>query len=226
LYPQVKIVIIDDNSDPLFLKANVNMENILVIQSQFEKRGELLPYYYFFYNKFFDNAIIIHDSIFFHKKICFEKLEGTPVLPLWHFAPDKENISNTFRISSYLNNNYFLQKKLNLSDFHVLGKPSHEWFGCFGVQSYINHDFLCRLQKKYNFINMVNAVNNRKDRCCLERIFGVLFFYESKNILGIKSLFGDIRKYQRWGYCYDEYSKDLYKNKKLPKSVVKIWTGR
>jgi hypothetical protein len=32
-------------------------------------------------------------------------------------------------------------------------------------------------------------------------------------------------KYQTWGYSYDEYMANL-KNGKIPKNVIKIWTGR
>ena len=70
---------------------------------------------------------------------------------------------------------------------------------------------------------MINHVSCRADRCCLERIFGCIFFTECPNIN--KSLLGDIMKYLPWGYSYDEYNSDL-KNRKLPKAIIKVWTGR
>jgi len=88
LYPNIKIVIIDDNSNKSFIKADFNYNNIEIIQSEFPGRGELLPYYYFIKHKFFENAIIIHDSVFIHKRINFNKLNGTKVLPLWYFNSD------------------------------------------------------------------------------------------------------------------------------------------
>jgi hypothetical protein len=225
-YPFIKIVIIDDNSNQEFINSTVNMENILIINSEFPKRGELLPYFYFYKNKFFENAVIIHDSVFFHRRINFEKLNGISVLPLWHFNPDKENLSNTHRITNFLNNNNVIQRKISLNDLNILGMSSDRWYGCFGVQSYINHNFLVSLQNKYNIVNMINGVFCRKDRCSLERIFGSIFFTECNNIIRIKSLLGNIMKYQNWGYTYDNYEKDLYKNKKLPKRIIKVWTGR
>ena len=63
-YPQKKIVIIDDNSNPVYLKREFDYTNILVINSEFKGRGEILPYYYYLKNKFFKNAVIIHDSVF------------------------------------------------------------------------------------------------------------------------------------------------------------------
>ena len=54
LYPLRKIVIIDDNSNYDFVKPEFNYKNLQVIQSEYPGRGELLPYYYYIKNKFFD----------------------------------------------------------------------------------------------------------------------------------------------------------------------------
>ena len=68
-----KIVIVDDNSNYEYVKSEFDYKNIEIIQSEFPGRGELLPYYYLLKYKFFKNAVIIHDSVFFHKRIPFEK---------------------------------------------------------------------------------------------------------------------------------------------------------
>lgn len=223
-YPNKQLVIIDDNSNYTFVKADYDYENLTIINSEFKGRGELLPYYYYIKNKFFKNAIIMHDSVFLHAKVNFDCLAGTKVLPLWFFHPDKENIDNTLRISNVLTNNYEIQKKIKLTDI-VLGMNNDKWYGCFGAQSYINHDFLLYLNSKYNIINMTTTIGCRKDRCCFERIIGAMFFNENKKIMNRKSLFGDIMKYQKWGYSYKEYKNDIKKGR-LPKIVVKVWTGR
>jgi hypothetical protein len=224
LYPLTKIVIIDDNSDYNFIKNDFNYKNIEIIQSEFKGRGELLPYYYFLKNKFFDNAVILHDSVFIHKRINFEKLIGVKVIPLWFFYPDKENLNNTLRISNNLINSSSIKKKVSLND-NILELSHSKWYGCFGVQSFINHDFLIYIENKYKITNMLTAVNCRQDRCCLERIFGCIFFTENQKILTKKSLFGNIMKYHKWGYTYEQYEND-FKNNKVPKIVVKVWTGR
>ena len=74
IYPNTSIIIIDDNSNPLFLKTAEEYKNITIVESEYPRRGELLPYYYFYKNKYFDNAIIIHDSVFFQCKLSFNKL--------------------------------------------------------------------------------------------------------------------------------------------------------
>jgi hypothetical protein len=222
-YPHRKIVIIDDNSNQEFVKAEFDYKNIEIIQSEFPGRGELLPYYYFIKNHFFDNAIIIHDSVFFHKRINFELLKNIEVLPLWFFYSDKENVENTIRIANVLKNNHILTQKLKNDTINMM--PKQKWYGCFGIQCYINREFLLNIENKYNITNMIHQVTCRVDRCCLERIMGCIFNTESKLIHQKKSLLGDIMKYQNWGYAFDEYINDLKKGT-IKRSLVKIWTGR
>jgi hypothetical protein len=226
-YPFRKIVIIDDNSNQSFVKADYDYRNVTIIQSEFPGRGELLPYYYFLKYAFFKNAVIIHDSVFFHKRIHFEKFDKIKVLPLWHFPSDKENVKNTLRISTNLKNNNRIQSLLNKTDENVLSMNINKqhWRGVFGVQSYINLDFLKYLDMKYSITNMIKSVSCRADRCCLERIFGCLFCTEYNKLNKIKSLFGSIFKYQNWGYSYESYEQDI-SNNRLPKYIVKVWTGR
>lgn len=224
LYPQKKIVIIDDYSNPKYVKADIEYKNVEIIQSEYPGRGELLPYYYYYKYRFFQNAIIIHDSVFFHKRINFELIKGVKVLPLWHFNEDRENISRTMTLLNFINNRFQIQEKIN-NNIKIMGFDFDKWYGCFGLQSYINLDFLTFLTKKYNLFNLLNVVKCRDDRCCLERIFGTIFTTESPVLLKQKSLFGDIFHYQTWGYSYDQYKKDI-EHKRLPKYIVKIWTGR
>jgi len=222
-YPYKKIVIIDDNSNQNYLKAEFEYKNVEIIQSEFPGRGELLPYYYYIKNKFFENAIIIHDSVFFHKRINFEKLNGMDVLPLWEFESDKENITNTTRILQNLKNKYLLDSKI--SNNFSLDLLKEKWYGCFGVQTYINHNFLLKIEEKYKITNLISSILCRLDRCCLERIFGCIFSNEKSKRIKTTSLFGNIYKHQNWGYTFDEYKNDLKKGT-IKKRIVKVWSGR
>lgn len=223
-YPDKKIVIVDDNSNYEYIKEEHNYKNVEVIRSEFPRRGELLPYYYFLKYKFFKNAVIIHDSVFFHKRVAFEKLSNVDVMPLWFFNSDTENVQNTQRIVRHLKNNESIYKKIS-KETNILGLGFGKWYGCFGVQCYINLNFLERIERKYNITNLIFAVTCRADRCCLERIFGAIFFTECPNLIHQKSLFGNIMTYCEWGYSYDEYM-DNFNKKNVQKFIVKIWTGR
>ena len=223
LHVGIKIVVIDDNSILQFIKNDFPYENVEYVQSEFPQRGELLPYYYFYKNHYFENAVILHDSVFIQKKINFEGL-NVNVLPLWHFSVYKnENLQNSLRMARYLNNNDIVVKKLMESSFDI--SFNKKWMGCFGVQSFINYDFLCNLQKKYNLFRLLECINNRLDRCCLERIMGILFFLEDSCISQIPSLFGDILKYSP-KLTYKEHRKHMreYSYNRLP--YIKVWTGR
>ena len=229
IYPSTSIVIIDDNSSPEFLKADQEYKNITIVQSEYPRRGELLPYYYFYKNKYFDNAIIIHDSVFFQCKLAFNKLEKSQikVLPLWHFDYLKnENNTNTTKLAHVLKHNSKILELIGNNQV-VLGlNRQNTWSGCFGVQSYINHQFLSFLQDKYQLFNLLQVVNNRQDRCCLERLFAIIFYIEYPILNQFKSLLGPINKYCKWGTTYDEHCEYMKKYGKSRIPIVKVWTGR
>ena len=225
-YPFRKIIIIDDNSNYNFVKSDHEYKNTEIIQSEYPQRGELLPYIYFLRHQWFNNAIILHDSVFIHKRISFEKIRF-PVMPLWHHKYDKENLDNLLRISNYLKNNFYLKQKLQGSELNILGMQKDENFDlCFGAMTYINLNFLKKIEGKYNLSNLINCINSRKDRCGLERILGLLFFLEYPNLQKIGSLFGSIHHHYRpFNYNYDQYFHD-FQNKKAYEKFVKVWTGR
>jgi hypothetical protein len=222
-YPFRKIVIIDDNSNQGFVKADFNYKNIQIVQSEYPGRGELLPYYYFYKNKYFDNAIILHDSVFFHKRINFEKFSKINVLPFWHFDLN-EDMGNCARLARYLDNSDAIQFKVAAENESMFAfKPSDIWHGCFGVQSYINHDFLSKIKIKYNLFQLLNGVLTRADRCSLERVMGIIFHAEAPMLYKRPSLFGTIFDDQQWGYSFESYCTQY---KRLRKPLIKVWTGR
>ena len=217
-----KIVVIDDKSDVHFLKEDWPYVNVEYVQSEFAGRGELLPYYYFFKQAYFDNAVIIHDSVFFKRKINFDRL-GFPVLPLWHFTEEKvENVPNVLRLASCLRNGQTIQKNILNTKYEILSIHNKGCIGCFGVQTYINHNFLCNIEKKYGLFKLLNFVECRSDRCALERIMGIIFLLES-NGGQFKSLLGDIMTYCQWGYTWEQYCED---RTRVRKPLIKVWTGR
>lgn len=222
-YPEKKIIIIDDNSNKNFLKGDYNYKNVTTIQSEYPKRGELLPFIYFLKYGWFKNAIIIHDSVFIHRRINFSKF-NMPVLPLWHFVGFDDNPTVTPYILKTLKNNSKLLDMLIKKNTNVLGLKNEKWNGVFGCQCYINFDFLTNIENKYNITKLISYINCRRDRCCLERIFGLIFTNEYPLLNLTNSLFGTIQdKY--WGYKYSQYIKD-FQNKKVKKPWVKVWTGR
>ena len=107
-YPDSQIVIIDDNSNKDLVKADFEYKNLRIIESEYTGRGELLPYIYYLKNKWFDNAVIIHDSVFFHKTYDFSDVDD--VMMLWFFYNNDSELTNILRIADSLNNNKFIKK--------------------------------------------------------------------------------------------------------------------
>jgi hypothetical protein len=222
-YPVKKIVIIDDNSDKTFIKNDYEYENVFYINSIYPKRGELLPYIYLLKHEFFPCAVILHDSSFFQRRINFEKLKGTCVLPLWHFSY-RENITHCIKLATHLENAHLVKDKMDFNPVEYFGfRSGDKWYGCFGVQSYISLGFLQQIQAKYRLTNLLPVILTREDRCCLERIMGAIFYKESPALYNTPSLLGNIWTYQEWGYSYQQYMKN---NKYARLPLVKVWTGR
>lgn len=227
-YHQHPIVVIDDNSNKQFVKEDYHYKNVTIVESEYPGRGELLPFIYYIKNPWFENAVIIHDSVYIHKKINFDMFQNIPVLPLWYAPYDHEFVDNLVRMSFVLKHSQLLFQKLKKTETKILGVPPLNAFNvCFGCQCYISRKFLIHLNEKYNLTNLIQVVRCRKDRCGLERIMGLLFHEEFKDLYKIKSLFGNIMShYKSFGYNSEDYMKDMRRQRILKEPFIKIWTGR
>jgi len=206
LYPTNKIIIIDDNSNYSFVSQK-HLSNTEVINSEYPGRGELLPYYYYAKNKWFESALIIHDSVFvkqpIHGQIINYKI-------IWNFDHHWDQPDDEIRIINSLSNNQ------ELLQFHG---NKNDWKGCFGGMTMIQHDFLKHLDNKYNFTNMLNVIHDRHNRMSFERVIACILQMEYKHDV---FLLGSIHHYCPWGYSYDKYKTQPCLN--LP--LIKVWTGR
>ena len=181
------IIIIDDNSVNEYI-TNHPTVNCKIIEGEFPQRGELLPYYYYVKYKFFNRAIIVHDSMEFKKYYNFKNITnyknftrlfqfggGAYNIDVEHFEEMSKYVNNSNNILEYHNNN-----KLNL-------------IGCFGVCYIIDYSYLDEIDKKYNIFNLIKYIDTRKKRQCLERFLSCLFEYDKgKRFITRPDLFGSI----------------------------------
>jgi hypothetical protein len=200
-YPENKIIILDDNSNYKFITKK-ELYNTEIIQSEFPKRGELLPYYYYAKNKWFDIAFILHDSVFLQSYI---HVNVDKYSMIWCFNHESDDVLNETRIIKLFNNPELTSLYKN-----------KKWVGCFGGMTIITHDFVSHLQNKYNFDTLLPVITNRKARCCFERIIACLLQKEHKPT----TLLGNIHKYCPWGIT----SQNAMQYPNLP--LLKIWSGR
>lgn len=179
-YPNVKIIIIDNNSKKEFLSTEHNITNLEIINSEYPLAGELLPYYYFYKYKFAENAVFIHDNVFVEKHVDLVNINDD-VLFLWHHKHNWDEYKREKILLDCLNNS---------NELIQIYKNTNKWNICFGSMSYINHNFLSQLQNKYNFFNLLNCIKTKQNRCALERVFGLLCCIEYPTLLTKLSLFG------------------------------------
>ena len=202
-YPENNILIIDDNSDYTFI-TDETLYKTTIINSEYPKRGELLPYYYYLHNKLFDVAIIIHDSVFINKYIdmSVEKYKF-----LWEFEHFCDQIEDETRMINMFND-------LELKTFY---ENKHLWKGCFGCMAIITHNYLVHVNHKYDISKLLDVVLNRVNRCSLERVIACILQKEGNKE---ETLLGNIHKYCQWGIHFNDIDKYAH----LP--IIKCWTAR
>ena len=202
LYPENHVLIIDDNSDYKYI-SDEPLYKTTIINSEYPKRGELLPYIYYLNNKLFDTAVILHDSVYINRYTTFT-IEN--YLVFWHFSHDWDQIEDETKMIKIFNDPELLK-------FY---EDKSKWKGCFGVMTAIKHDFLTEINKKYDLNKLIEQVTSRNKRCCLERVFACLLQKEAPMV----SLFGNITEYCPWGITYEHIDILSF----LP--IVKVWTAR
>ena len=204
------ILIIDDNSNPNFLKEDIITVNCTVIKSEFIGRAELLGYYYFHKTHFVDRAVIIHDSVFLNSYIDFTKYGE--VRSLWSFQHHWDEDAYTINIIKKIpSHEVILEKYIN----------KNSWQGCFGVMSMITWNLLDKIDSQHNlFEALLSVIRCRQDRMALERIFACLFAIYYAESTYPCHIINNIHNHG-WGFTYLEY-----KHSHPQLSVVKVWTGR
>jgi hypothetical protein len=202
-YPENCIMIVDDNSNYEYI-SNENLYKTTIINSEYHKRGELLPYYYYLKNRLFDTAVIIHDSVFINKYIDMSYVNKYKII--WEFEHYWDQIEDETKMINVFNDRELL-------DFY---NDKTLWKGCFGCMTIINHDFLSYINNKYDLSKLLDYVLTRYNRCSFERVIGCLLQKEYKKDV----LLGNIHEYVKWGVEFNE--KENYNH--LP--IIKVWTGR
>lgn len=215
LYPTHWVLIVDDHSIQSFIVFDFALYRCKVIPSEYPQAGELLGYYYFHRTKMFSQAVILHDSVFLHRRLPHVH---APVRFLWHFMNPPEHEREEKQFIGRLRHSKSLLR---------LYEQKERWVGCFGVQSVITLDFLEFLETKYGLFELVLPfVRTRFDRQCMERVFALLCCMEYSSLAVSPSLFGVIFDYAiSWGFAFRDYeNKKRSQTTVLP--VTKVWTGR
>lgn len=216
-YPNEIIMIIDDNSNPEYLKTeeDIVLTNCFIVQSEFPGAAEILPYYYYLKYKLFDKAVIIHDSVFFRKWLDFDKATDKGC-PIWHF--------HHHHCDGALDVMGLLRVMDNSDELVALYEKKQLWKGCFGAQSVVAHDFLSSLEEKHHLTRLVPFMTDRDKRSTLERVISCLFASGNNELQKSPSMLGVIYDYIQWGIPYHVYQEQ--KGTILKQDLIKVWTTR
>ena len=166
-YPENSIMIIDDDSNYEHITEK-QLYNTIVINSDYKRRGELLPYIYYLKNKLFETAVIIHDSVFINEYIDFSVNKYKII---WDFEHNWDQIEDETKMIKLFNDEELLQFYEN----------KDLWKGCFGCMTIIKHDFLTSINNKYDISKLLDCVLTRYNRCSFERVIACLLQINEKN---------------------------------------------
>ena len=195
-YPTNKIIIINDFSLIDISKPFINDLNINIIMSTQKGAADTSAYEYFYNNKVFDTAVIMHDSMFFENKVEIDKIEN--ILPLWHATNHRKEWDTTkvprTQIPDIFKNevtthseHIIIHIKRILGDTEFtkyaldLYKQKERWSVTFGPSVIISHNFLTELQEKTNILSLFKQLYTNWQRRIAESVLS----------LGIHYLLGD-----------------------------------
>jgi len=221
IYKDIKIIIIDDNSNDAYKMEDKKHADVQFIQSEFVGRGELLPYYYFHKEPLTKYALFIHDSVFI-KSAIHDGISEEEFISLWGF--------NSFSWHGMLMNNFgTVIDNLNMKEelFNLYKSPSN-WVGNFGCMCVISIDYIRLIDDTFNiFPNLLSTVKTRNNRMCLERLLSIM--YKKIRNKNPRVLFDDIHAWsilsfkRPWGLTWNEY---VANDSDIKTSIVKVWSGR
>ena len=226
-FPTAPIVIIDDYSDLTQVDQNFRMTNAAVIYSELPPgKGEILPYYYFYHRRPFYKAVILNDAMLLQRREpLWSAIQSTSDFRyLWYFDDFRDN---ELEEQLYLISALKAKHQDRLRDLHT---RAGLWTGCFSSASIMTWDFVSHLHHTYGLLDMVPAIEGRKDRMGLERVMGLLTADAADRDLTQSpdrwSVFGSILKHRKTGsYHWQDYVHDKAHGD-IAEPMVKIWNGR
>lgn len=137
--------------------------------------------------RWFDTAVILHDSVFINKYIDFEEAlsNGRGYRFLWEFGVKQDpkiwfqNEDEVQIIREFINTDNTDNLVQDLLHYH---KRKDLWVGCFGAMSVIHYEYLITINKRFPLSNLLDSITNRDNRKSFERIFACLCQYVNAGI--------------------------------------------
>ena len=219
VYPECQIKVIDDHSNLSHVVSNPKHTNVEVVNSEFSPgSGEMLPYYYYYTlgARWFQQAIILHDSTLVQHRL--RNISEHKYVPLWHF--DSRQAEEKVLQAKILTQCEAV-RRVSICTM-MENKPA--WTGCFGAMSIIRHAFLTKVLDEESLYRMTQIVRTRHERMAVERVIPcVMYSYDAR--LQKNGVSGCIFRHPRfYGCTYGFYAKNKHPFRRYP--VVKFWSRR
>jgi hypothetical protein len=207
-YPDHKIVIIDNQSNPLFL-SDIPMTNTEIVNSPYDQRGEFAPFYYFLKEKWFETAVIVHDTAYLQRPIPWET-EKYRFFWGFHFKDHKvQRRKEALEMIDSLD---------NADQVRAFYDQPEEWCGALGSMMSVRHEFLVALEEKYHWTRWIDVIVNKNYREAMERVLPCLMQNESRPPRFVVAI--DMFSHLPYGLPFD----DRHKHRHL--DVIKVWGSR
>lgn len=193
LYHANPIVLINDHSPLDISEIQKEFANVSIESSMIKGAGEMNPYLHFYAHKYFDTAIILHDSMHLNKPL--ERVDSIQDIKFiryftnhifhWNLIQEPKTYYNEQHgiivhddlIIHLLKRILSEKNKLFLNFCLERYAQKKQWVGCFGIQTIITHNFLKELHNKTNILDFATITNNRRSRCAMESIFALACHY-------------------------------------------------
>jgi hypothetical protein len=190
--PGTKIVVIVDFSSSISLVEPCikKFPTVVFEQSHYLVPADMLTFWFFLKNKYFDRACIIQDSMRVKKSI--HPNSSFDIQYLWHFTnhriqwhtieePQTEyNIEHKIKVHDDLNR-HVIGSFIANNGFRLYCEKNyfnkHTWSGCFGCCCFITYSFLEKMEAMTNITDIMMNMNSNRLRRSIESIFSLACQY-------------------------------------------------
>lgn len=241
----IPIVIVDDHSkgpDPYANDpARMSDRHLKMVTTELEAgKGEFGLYWYFWTQRPFRRALIVHDSMHFNETLAGDALhnvwtvpfvEGQSVRMLWHFPRNRYDPPYIPDLLAELPDRAAALEMLRMYQ-------KRQFAACFGMSTLIDWDFLDSvLVHRYDWFSLLKVVRVRLDREAMERVMGLILCHHFFSVVGWDPekglericLYGPIMEHEN---AFDLENKIPFERRLASKAlrdrypVWKTWHGR
>lgn len=203
-HPTSFIKVISDAS-PIAPPAFNDDKMIELVQSRYPGSAEMSAYEFYLRNPFCTHMVMLHDSMSLTKPLNVDTLRKEDISFLWHFTNHVDHWSSILEPETPFNIEHNIRTHDDLICFMVNHEwktcpnfvkwfntmywQKRKWAGCFGVMSWISHDFLVKMDQVVGIHALTTLITDKRRRCAAETLFALSASYVKQECI-VSSLDG------------------------------------